>query len=169
VRTLYVLRHAKSDWGDPSLKDFDRPLNERGRKAARAMGKEMRRQGAKPDLVLASPAVRAQQTLERVQDGFGEEFAMTNDHRIYNAELSTLIDVVRSAPDNAKRVMIVGHNPGFQELVLALTSGPVELREEVAEGLPTGALAELSFDRKSWSDIAPGPGRLERLTKPRDL
>lgn len=169
MKTLYVLRHAKSDWGDSSLKDFDRPLNGRGRKAAKAMGKEMHKRGIKPDLVLASPAVRAQQTLQRVQDGYGKSFRVTDDRRIYAAEVSTLIDVVRGAPDDAKRLMIVGHNPGFQELVLELTEGTDGLREEVSEGFPTAALAEIRFDCKSWSDVGPGRGRLEALTKPRDL
>ena len=168
MKTLFILRHAKSDWGDSSLKDFDRPLNERGRKAAKAIGKEMHKRAIKADLVLASPAVRAQETLERVQDGYGKSFEVSEDRRIYNAEPETLMEVVRGAPDDAKRVMIVGHNPGLQELVLALAEGG-DLREEAAGKFPTGALAEVSFDVKSWREIKPGEGRLESLVKPREL
>jgi phosphohistidine phosphatase len=163
-----VLRHAKSDWADSSLRDFDRPLNDRGRKAARTIGKELRKRKIKPDLVLSSPAERAKQTLERVQDAHGAPFEVTEDRRIYLAEPDVLVDLVQSAPDEAKRLMIVGHNPGLQELVLALAT-PGELRDEAAEKFPTAALAEIRFEAKSWRDIAPGKGLLEMLLRPRDL
>jgi phosphohistidine phosphatase len=168
MKTLYVLRHAKSDWGDESLRDFDRPLNERGRKAAKAMGREMHERGIEPDLVLSSPAVRAKQTLERVQEGFGQDFEAVEDRRIYAAQPNTLIDLVRSAPAGANRLMVVGHNPGLQQLVLALTEDG-DLRDEAAEKYPTAALAEISFDVREWADVAPGTGRLASLLRPRDL
>ena len=126
MRTLYVLRHAKSDWGNSSLKDFDRPLNDRGRKAAKAIGKELRKRKITPDLVLTSPAERAKQTLGRVQDAHGASFDVREDQRIYLAEPEVLIDAIRSAPEDAKQLMIVGHNPGLQELVVALAT-PGEL------------------------------------------
>lgn len=168
MKTLYVLRHAKSDWGDSSLKDFDRPLNERGWKAAKAMGKELRKRGIEPDLVLASPAVRAQQTLERIQDGYVDHLNVTDERAIYNAELPTLVGLIRKAPDTADRLMIVGHNPGLQELIVELSSVG-DLRNEVAGGLPTAALAEVRFDVSAWSDVAPGTGNLAGLLKPREL
>ena len=166
MKTLYVLRHAKSDWGDESLRDFDRPLNERGRKAAKAMGRELRERGITPDLVLASPAVRAMQTLERV--GFGRAFEVVEERRIYNAELEILVDLVRGAPADSERLMVVGHNPGLQRLVLAL-SADGELRDEAAEKSPTAALAEIRFDVRDWADVAPGTGELTQLLRPRDL
>jgi phosphohistidine phosphatase len=168
MKTLYVLRHAKSDWGDSSLRDFDRPLNERGRKAAKAVGKEMRKRGIAPDLVLASPALRAQQTLERVQHGFGERFKVNDEPSIYAAGLQTLAQIVRAAPDQADRVMIVGHNPGLQELVVEL-AGSGERLEEAKDRFPTAALAQIRFDVTRWSDVEPGSGQLAELLEPRDL
>ena len=98
MKTLYVLRHAKSDWGVEGLRDFDRPLNHRGRKAAKAVGSEMADRGIRPDLVICSPAVRAKETLERLLDGYGPDLAVTEDRRIYEASTGTLIEIVRSAP-----------------------------------------------------------------------
>ena len=168
MRTLYVLRHAKSDWSDGSLKDFDRPLNDRGRKAAKVIGKEMGKRKIKPDLVLTSPAVRADQTLRLVEEASGASFEVSKDERIYMAELQSLIDLIRSAPDDAKRLMIVGHNPGLQRLVLSLAK-PGKLRDEATEKFPTAALAKIDFGAGSWRDVAPGDGILEILLRPRDL
>lgn len=168
MKTLYVLRHAKSDWGDESLRDFDRPLNHRGRKAAKAVGHEMRDRGIRPDLVIASPAVRAKETVERVIDGFGEDLRVTEERRIYEAGAGALLDIVRAAPDEADHVMIVGHNPGFQNLVVTL-SDACALREEAEQKFPTAALAEIRFDVDRWSELEPGTGQLEDLIKPRDL
>lgn len=168
MKILYVLRHAKSDWGDSSLVDFDRPLNARGRKAAKAIGRELRERKIKPDLVLASPAVRALQTIERVEDGYGSKFEVEDEPRIYGGEPETLVDLIKSAPDNVDRLLIVGHNPGLQDLVVKL-SGPGELLDEATEKFPTAALAEIRFDTKSWSGIAPGQGILECLVRPRNL
>ena len=168
MKILYVLRHAKSDWGNSSLEDFDRPLNARGRKAAKAIGKELRTRKIKPDLVLASPAVRALQTLERVENAYGSKFRVESEPRIYGSEPKTLVDLVRSAPDDVQRLLIVGHNPGLQDLVVAL-SRPGELLDEAADKFPTAALAEIRFDADSWSEIAAGRGILECLVRPRAL
>lgn len=168
MKTLYVLRHAKSDWEDESLRDFDRPLNHRGRKAAKAVGHEMRDRGIRPDLIIASPAVRAKETVERVVGGFGEDLRVTEDRRIYESGTAALLDIVRAAPDDADHVMIVGHNPGFQNLVVALTE-PSALREEAEQKFPTAALAEIRFDVGRWSELSLGTGQLEDLVKPRDL
>jgi phosphohistidine phosphatase len=169
MKTLYVLRHAKSDWGDESLRDFDRPLNERGWKAAKAMGRAMRERELVPDLVLVSPAARTMETLARVEEGFGEALEAIENRGIYLAETETLVDLVRSAPGDAKRLMIVGHNPGMHELVLALAEGPHALREEIAHKFPTAALAEISFDVNAWPDVAPCTGIIRYFLKPRDL
>jgi phosphohistidine phosphatase len=168
MKTLYVLRHAKSDWGDESLPDFDRPLNHRGNKAAKAIGHEMAARRIHPDLVITSPAVRAKETVERMLHGYGEDLPVTEDRRIYEAATGALIEVVRNAPEDADRLMMVGHNPGLQELVVAL-SEPSALREEAGQKFPTGALAEIRFSIDRWSELAPGTGQLEDLIKPRDL
>ena len=169
MRTLYVLRHAKSDWGDESLRDFDRPLNGRGWKAAKAIGREMRERGLTPDLVLLSPSARTTETLARVEEGFGANFEKVEERSIYLAETETLIELVRSAPAESNHLMVVGHNPGMHELVLVLANGPPDLREQAASKFPTGALAEISFDVSDWSDVAPGSGCIRSFLKPREL
>ena len=169
MKTLYVLRHAKSDWGDSALRDFDRPLNGRGWSAAKAMGAEMRERGISPDLVLVSPSARTIETLARVEEGFGEKFEAVEERSIYLAETETLVELVRGAPADTDRLMIVGHNPGMHELVLVLAEGPRDLRDEAANKFPTGALAEISFDVREWAAVAPGTGRIRTFLKPRDL
>ena len=169
MKTLFLLRHAKSDWGDSSLKDFDRPLNERGWDAAKTMGQAMRERDLAPDFVLSSPSARTTETLARVEEGFGQTFETTQDRRIYLAETETLVELVRSAPSKSDRLMIVGHNPGMHELVLALAQGPAELRDEIAHKYPTAALAEISFDVDDWPDVALGTGCLRNFLRPRDL
>jgi phosphohistidine phosphatase len=129
----------------------------------------MRERGIVLDLVLVSPAARTKQTLARAEEGFGKKFNSVEDRAIYLAETETLVDLVRGAPANADRLMIIGHNPGMHELVLVLTGGPDDLREEVAHKYPTGALAEISFDVGDWPGVAPGTGRLRTFVKPRDL
>ena len=169
MRTLYVLRHAKSDWGDASLRDFDRPLNGRGRKSAKAMGRELRERGLTPDLVLLSPSARTTETLARVEEGFGTSFEKVEERSIYLAETETLVALVRNAPAKSDRLMIVGHNPGMHELVLLLAAGPRNLREEAAAKFPTAAMAEISFDVSDWSDVMPGSGIIRSFLKPREL
>lgn len=168
MKTIYVLRHAKSDWGDESLLDFDRPLNHRGRKAAKAVGHELRERGIRPDLVIASPAVRAKQTVERVIEGIGEDLRVTEDRRIYEASTGTLMEILREAPDDSEQLMIVGHNPGFQNLVVALTE-PCALRDEVQSKFPTAALAEIRFSIDLWRELERRTGQLKDLIRPRDL
>jgi len=169
MKTLYLLRHAKSDWGDSSLKDFDRPLNERGWKAAKDMGREMRERDISPDFVMVSPSRRTRETLARTEEGFGCKLESIEDRSIYLAETDSLVQLVRGAPAEADRLMIIGHNPGMHELALTLTNGPGVLREEVAHKYPTGALAEISFDVGDWPDVGIGTGRLRAFLKPRDL
>ena len=169
MRTLYVLRHAKSDWGDELLRDFDRPLNGRGRKAAKAMGGEMRERGLAPDLVLLSPSRRTTETLARVEEGYGAKFEKREEQAIYLAEAGTLIDLIRSAPAKSERLMVVGHNPGMQELVHALAKGPPDLLEEAGAKFPTGAFAEIRFDVRDWADVSPGSGSIRSFLKPREL
>ena len=166
MKTLILLRHAKSSWGDPAASDFDRPLNARGVEAARAMGREIRRHALAFDHVLASPAARTVQTVAGL--GNGEDAAAEYDSRLYLASVNTLVHVVRAADDSHERLLIVGHNPGLAELAL-LFSGGGALRDQVATKFPTGALAEIRFDAERWRDLAKGEGTLARFIRPRDL
>ena len=168
MKTLTLLRHAKSGWDDPVKRDFDRPLNRRGRKAARAVGAEMRRLGLAFDAVIASPAVRVKETLAEVERGYGDPIAATFDDRVYLASPETLLEIVRAVDDGVARLLLAGHNPGFETLAMELTSG-AGLRDEVAVKYPTGTLAEIALPAESWSDVSLATGRIERFIRPRDL
>jgi phosphohistidine phosphatase len=168
MKTLTLLRHAKSTWDDPVARDFDRPLNRRGRKAARAIGAEMRRLGLEFDAVIASPAVRVIETLEEVEQGYGRPLAPQFDRRVYLAPPETLLDIIRAADEAAGRLLLVGHNPGLESLAMELDGG-TGLRDEVAQKYPTATLAEIALPAESWAAIAPGTGRIARFVRPRDL
>ena len=170
MKTLTLLRHAKSGWDDPVQRDFDRPLNGKGRRAAQTLGRYLRREGFEFDQVVASPAVRVQQTLAEVASGYGRTFAPAVDRRIYLASAATLLDVARELPETATTALLVGHNPGLEDLVLLLVpdaeAGP---RDSVEEKYPTASLAELRLDVARWRDLAEGGATLIRFVRPRDL
>ncbi len=167
MKSLTLLRHAKSGWDDPVARDFDRPLNERGRRAARAVGEKMKAERLGFDLVLASPARRVVDTIEEVETAFGPLNACYDD-RIYLASAETLLDMVHQADASAQRLLLAGHNPGFERLALLLTR-PGTLRSEAEVKYPTGTLAEIRFDVAHWRDVSPGRGELMRFIRPRDL
>jgi phosphohistidine phosphatase len=169
MKTLILLRHAKSGWDDPVSRDFDRPLNPRGRKAARTVGQEMEAQGLAFDLVLASPARRVIETLEEVAAVYGA-FQAEFEERLYLASTATLIEIVRAAPDSAGRLLLVGHNPGLEELALCLSGrDDGALRKEVEVKYPTGTVAEIALPVERWSEVEEGAGSLVRFIRPRDL
>ena len=169
MKILTLLRHAKSGWDDPASRDFDRPLNPRGRKAARAVGLEIKAQGLAFDLVLASPARRVIETLDEVEAAYGP-LGPRFEPRLYLAPAATLIEIVRGAPDGAERLLLVGHNPGLEEIALRL-SGRDEagLRGEVQVKYPTGTLAQIELPAEHWADVAEHSGRIVRFIRPRDL
>ena len=168
MKTLTLLRHAKSGWDAPVARDFDRTLNARGRKAARAMGREMRRLGLGFDLILASPAARVTETLNELAQGYGGAAETRFDETLYLAPVETLLALVHAADDAVERLLLVGHTPGLAELALLLGTGGA-LDDRVAAKYPTGALAELALDGARWQDVAAGTGRLARFIRPRDL
>lgn len=170
MKTLTLLRHAKSGWDEPVTRDFDRPLNARGRLGATVMGRHMRAIGLDFDRVVASPAVRCVETLDLLWRGFGRSITPELDKRIYLASAATLLDVVQEAPDTAETLLMCGHNPGMEDLVLMLADeGSGAFRNAVEEKFPTAAIAVLEFDVARWDDIRPGSGRLTRFVRPRDV
>jgi phosphohistidine phosphatase len=170
VKTLTLLRHAKSGWDDPVTRDFDRPLNPKGRRAAALVGRHMRELGLSFDHVVASPAVRVGETLDEVRGGYGHTPEPALDRRIYLASSATLLDVVRELPGDAARALMIGHNPGLEDLVLMLVpEGTGPLRDAAEEKYPTATLAEIEFDIDDWGSVAQGCGRLTRFIRPRDL
>lgn len=170
MKRLTLLRHAKSGWDDPVARDFDRPLNAKGKRAARTMGRHMREEGMTFDHVVASPATRVMETLDELWHGYGRSLSLTLDKRIYLASADTLLDLLQDAPDEAESLLLSGHNPGMEELVLLLVpDGGSDEREAVEEKFPTASLAEIRFDAGRWQDLRPGTGTLTRFVRPRDL
>jgi phosphohistidine phosphatase len=169
MKTLTLLRHAKSGWDDPVARDFDRPLNPKGQRAAAMMGRHMKSLGLAFDHVVASPAIRVVETLHHVSQGYGSDLAPAWDQRAYLASAATLLDIVHQLPDAAESVLLSGHNPGLEELVLLLSADTDSLRDQVEIKFPTATLAELRFGVRRWEDVAPGEGVLARFVRPRDL
>ena len=168
MKTLTLLRHAKSTWDDPVSRDFDRPLNKRGRRAAQTIGREMRAQGLEFHRVVASPALRVRETLEEVAHGYGRSLRAEFDENIYLATTDTLLGIVRACDDAAQSLLLVGHNPGLERLALILTTGGA-LRDELQVKYPTATLAEIALPIDSWRDVSEGQATLSRFIRPRDL
>lgn len=170
MKTLILLRHAKSDWSDTSLRDFDRSLNRRGERAARVMGEWARRRSMAFDAILASPAVRVTETLQHFAQAHGDCPEPIWDRRLYLASSETLQDAIREAPAAAQCVLLAGHNPGLEDLVLDLVpdDGRSAYRAAVADKFPTAAMAVLNFAVDEWAQAGPG-ANLELFTRPRDL
>jgi phosphohistidine phosphatase len=168
MKTLMLLRHAKSGWDDTVPRDFDRPLNPKGQRAAQAMGRQMRALGLTFDRVIASPAARVTETLDHVAQGYGGDLAPAWDSRVYLASASLLLEIVAAVPGQVERLLLAGHNPGLEELALLLVRES-PLRDDVEVKFPTASLAEIRFDIAAWSEIAPGQGELVRFIRPRDL
>lgn len=152
-------------------RDFDRPLNRKGHRAAAAIGREMRAMGLQFDIVLASPALRVKETVESLEEAYGQALEPSYDRRIYLASAGALLDVIHEAPDSADTLLMIGHNPGLEDMVFLLVpdrEDDVE-RDKVEEKYPTASLAEISFDVSSWKAVSAGEGHLIRFTRPRDL
>ncbi len=170
MKTLTLLRHAKSSWDDPVARDFDRPLNRRGRRAAQTLGREMREQELTFDRVLTSPAVRVVETLQEIGEGYGRALHPAFDQRVYLATTDTLLDLIRDTDDEVSSLLLVGHNPGLEMLVLLLTrQGSGDLRDQAEIKYPTATLAEIGLPVERWEDVKQGIGTLSRFIRPRDL
>jgi phosphohistidine phosphatase len=169
--TLFLLRHAKSSRDDLELADMERPLNMRGEKAAARMGEYIAQEKLVPELVLCSPALRTRQTWSLAAAEMPSPPSATICPELYDfGDGTPLLATLRTKGGKAKRVMIVSHNPSTHNLALRLVGyGQEDLRQQLAEKYPTGALAILTFDAKEWASIAEGTGKLERFIRPKDL
>lgn len=170
TRRILVLRHAKSDWSDPGLRDFDRPLAGRGRRAAAAMGVYLRDEALVPDLVLCSAARRAVETWS-IMARVGEMAPRVLEEKaLYMAGTDALFERARAVEDTVHCLLLVGHAPGYDGFACRLTGDRKSADwRRMAEKFPTGALAVHDLDIPSWWDLAEGTARLERFVAPKDL
>lgn len=167
MRRLHLLRHAKSSWDDPALRDHDRPLAPRGRKAAKRVARWLATHEVRPELVVCSSAARAEETLERILPSLGDP-EVRIDHALYAAPAALLLEHVRALPDDVGEAMLVGHNPGIADLLLLLAR-PGPLRRRAKEKVPAGALATLEADVARWLELGPGSAALAAYVVPRQL
>lgn len=146
MKTLFLIRHAKSSWDDPALPDRDRPLDDRGKRDVAKMGKRLAKRGVKPDLIVSSPAMRALATAEAIAKALDcKRKDIVVNVRLYGGQADDLLDVIHGLGDKLEHVMLVGHNPELTELAHRLSSK--------ITNMPTCAIAEFTFDAKSWSVV----------------
>lgn len=162
MKRLLVLRHAKSSWKNQDLRDHDRPLNKRGKRDAPRMGRLIREQGLAPEWAISSTATRARVTLDLALEESGATCEAIRAEGLYLATPADIVDVLRQTPDPVSRALVVGHNPGMEDLVQGLTG------EEVV--FPTAALALIDCEIERWTDLGlTGVETLVRLWKPKEL
>lgn len=171
MKTLGLFRHAKSDWHDPRARDFDRPLNPRGEKGAGLVGRHIFDHDVKWDKVIASPAVRVAESIELAAKATGRPIAVNWDRRIYLASSATLLDLLREQKDDPGSVLMVGHNPGLEDVIFDLVpdDGTSPLRDVVELKFPTASFAVLELDIEHWNELKDRCGKLVHLIRPRDL
>jgi phosphohistidine phosphatase len=161
MKTILLLRHAKSDWGDRDMADIDRPLNRRGQAAAPVMAAWIAEHDLCPDLVLCSTARRTQQTLALVHPALPGSVPVMLDEALYLAEVPVLLARLRGLDDSVGTVLVIAHNPGLEDLAAELSS--------FAGHMPTAGLVVLRFDVPVWQDITPGGGKLHAFVTPKGL
>lgn len=160
MKTLFIMRHAKSSWDDSSQSDFERPLNGRGLKTAPFMGEVMLKNNFTPETIVSSPAMRAKQTVELVKKSATFDAEIRFDERIYEASPQRLLEVISDFENDFDSAMIVGHNPGFESLIRVLT-GKIE-------PMPTAALAIVDLKIDLWREIGFETGSLRKIIRPKE-
>ena len=167
MKQLFLLRHAKSSWDDSELIDHDRPLAPRGRRAVRLMAEHLGREGVTPALVLCSSAWRTRETLEQIAPVLGEGTPVQIEHELYAASEQRLLKRLRAVDDGVESLMLIGHNPGVEQLALNLAASGRNL-SDLRRKYPTGALATLEFSGR-WGDLQPGRAELTEFVTPKQL
>jgi phosphohistidine phosphatase len=162
MKTLLVLRHAKSSWDHAQLTDFERPLNSRGKRDAPRMGKLLHDENLVPDLIISSSAIRALTTAEAVASSCEYDNEIQYTRRLYHSDPDDFIEQLQAVDDKFERVLLVGHNPGMEELVEVLTG--------LWERMPTAALAHLALPIDSWAQLDEDiEAELVTLWRPKEL
>jgi phosphohistidine phosphatase len=169
-RTLLLLRHAKSSWADPALGDHDRPLAPRGERAARLIAAHLRAEGITPELVLCSSARRTRETLAALRTVLPDSTDVRIEDGLYGAGATAILTILRAVDPAVPSVMVIGHNPGLEDLALALAGdGEAAALHQLRAKYPTGALASLDVRASSWPQLAFGGAYLTSVVVPRDL
>lgn len=171
MKTVLLLRHAKSAWGDPGLADHERPLNRRGEHAAEVMADHIVRKGLRPDIILCSTALRTRQTLAPLLQRLDNPVPpIALEKGLYLASEAALLARLQALPDDVGIALLIGHNEGIGELGGALAGdGPADLLQALRSKFPTGALAILQAPIQQWARLALGSARLTAFVRPRDL
>jgi phosphohistidine phosphatase len=176
VKTLLLLRHAKSSWDDSTLRDHERPLAPRGERAAPAMGRYLDQERLVPERVVCSTSARTRQTwglLERELDtsSIPGSIAVEFSHLLYGASAGEMLEEIHAQPTEVDRLLLVGHNPGTEELALALAGDGSDAgaRARIGTKFPTAGLAVLEAPVEAWTGFEPGKARLLRFVVPKDL
>jgi phosphohistidine phosphatase len=170
MKRLYLFRHAKSDRSDPAASDIDRPLNARGRRAASAMGRFLRRHRLVPDFILCSSARRARETWDNTGPQLKLHIPVEFSERLYLAAPRRIIDLIHHLPEDRNAVLLLGHNPGLHAVSLELIGAGEEAeRRRLQSKFPTAAVLVVDFEVQRWGDIVAGSGRLKQLIVPREL
>jgi phosphohistidine phosphatase len=163
ARRVYLMRHAKSSWKEP-LPDHDRPLNKRGKKAAKRIGRELAKRGVGWDLLLVSTARRARATAKRLLRAMGRSpQKYRSEPRIYDADYLEIFERIKHLDDAVGSVLLIGHNPAVSDAAVLLSG------QSRFDWLPTGAVAGLEFQVTRWEEIAPGSGEVILTLYPREL
>ena len=162
MKTLLLMRHAKSSWGNPALSDHDRPLNKRGEGACRLIGSFLSEQGIFPDQIISSTATRAKDTVAGLLETLSAEGDVTYTRELYHADVDTLLEQLQTLPDEIEIVMLVGHNPGMDDFLDVIC--------DEQEHMPTAAIAEIEFDISHWQELTDHtPAELKHLWKPKEI
>lgn len=161
MKTLFLLRHAKSSWKDEKLADFDRPLNSRGKAAAELMGTLIQKRKLAPELVLSSPAVRTRETIDILMKAARLRSEVRYDQRIYEAGPLRLLEVISEIEEDKSKVLLVGHNPGLEELLQMLTGR--------IEQMATATLAKIDLNAAKWAKAVERGATVDWVVRPKEL
>jgi phosphohistidine phosphatase len=161
MKTLFLIRHAKSSWAEPEMKDFDRPLNDRGNENAPFMGKLLKKEKIFPDLIISSPAKRAITTARKIADEIDyPKNKIVEEPKIYEANVKTLLQIINSLADENETVFLFGHNPSFTEFLGYLT-------EAYISNIPTCGIAQIEFENDTWKEVSRETGTMKNFFYPK--
>jgi len=167
MKTIYLLRHAKSSWDDPGVADFDRPISGRGKRACGTLARTIAELHVAPELILCSSAKRTQETLQRIASALPHDYTVVIERQLYLASARRLLARLQRVPDDIRAVMLIGHNPGLQRLAEMLAgSGEKAALARLATKFPTAGLVDLEFPGTNWRSLEERGTKLVRFWSP---